>query len=110
MQIDVEYSTAIATDRSIATPDEDTPRINMFTLRAKNREETTKSIYKELDSGLEWCQSVCEKAAHQILREGTMEIEGLNRRFTEIIKAAEGMKQERESERELVVWLVVMMS
>ncbi|KFZ10457.1 hypothetical protein V502_08105 [Pseudogymnoascus sp. VKM F-4520 (FW-2644)] len=44
------------------------------------------SIFDELDTGLEWCQSMCEHAAHQFLRDGqcTSEIEGIKSRLQEV--------------------------
>ncbi|OBT53736.1 hypothetical protein VE04_06607 [Pseudogymnoascus sp. 24MN13] len=49
------------------------------------------SIFDELDSGLEWCQSMCEHAAHQFLRDGqcTSEIEGIKSRLQEVWDRAE---------------------
>jgi hypothetical protein len=49
------------------------------------------SIFDELDSGLEWCQSMCEHAAHQFLRDGTcsVEIEGVKGRLAEVKEIAE---------------------
>ncbi|OBT90546.1 hypothetical protein VE02_00999 [Pseudogymnoascus sp. 03VT05] len=55
------------------------------------------SIFDELDSGLEWCQSMCEHAAHQFLRDGqcTSEIEGIKSRLQEVWdRAGEEMKAE----------------
>jgi hypothetical protein len=49
------------------------------------------SIFDELDSGLEWCQSMCEHAAHQFLRDGNCntEIAGIKRRLWEVKEIAE---------------------
>jgi hypothetical protein len=49
------------------------------------------SIFDELDSGLEWCQSMCEHAAHQFLRDGdcTIEIDGIKRRLNEVKEAVD---------------------
>jgi hypothetical protein len=49
------------------------------------------SIFDELDSGLEWCQSMCEHAAHQFLRDGNCntEIGGIKRRLWEVKEIAE---------------------
>ncbi len=49
------------------------------------------NIYDELDTGLEWCQSMCEHAAHQFLRDGdcSIEIEGIKRRLAEVRETAE---------------------
>jgi len=48
-------------------------------------------IFDELDKGLEWCQSQCEHAAHQFLRDGecTTEIENIKRKLVEIKEQAE---------------------
>ncbi|KFY12110.1 hypothetical protein V491_06907, partial [Pseudogymnoascus sp. VKM F-3775] len=52
------------------------------------------SIFDELDTGLEWCQSMCEHAAHQFLRDGqcTSEIEGIKSRLQECTSEIEGIK------------------
>jgi hypothetical protein len=49
------------------------------------------SIFDELDTGLEWCQSMCEHAAHQFLRDGNCdsEIAGIKRRLLEVKEIAE---------------------
>jgi hypothetical protein len=49
------------------------------------------SIFDELDSGLEWCQSMCEHAAHQFLRDGNCntEIAGIKKRLWEVKEVAE---------------------
>jgi hypothetical protein len=49
------------------------------------------SIFDELDTGLEWCQGMCEHAAHQFLRDGdcSIEISNIKRRLTEVKEAAE---------------------
>ncbi len=49
------------------------------------------NIFDELDSGLEWCQSMCENAAHQFLRDGNCntEIAGIKRRLWEVKETAE---------------------
>ena len=48
-------------------------------------------ISDELDKGLEWCQSQCENAAHQCLRNGECgrEIENIKRRLAEVKDTAE---------------------
>ena len=48
-------------------------------------------IFDELDKGLEWCQSQCEHAAHQFLRDGecSQEIENIKRRLVEVKETAE---------------------
>jgi hypothetical protein len=66
------------------------------------------SIFDELDSGLEWCQSMCEYAAHQLLRDGNCntEIAGIKKRLwevkeiagREIAKAAAEKKEELKKE------------
>lgn len=49
------------------------------------------SIYSELDCGLEWCQSMCEHAAHQFLRDGecSIEIQSIKRRLDDVKETAE---------------------
>lgn len=49
-----------------------------------------KGVYDELDSGLEWCQNMCEHAAHQFLRDGTCksEIRGISARLAEVVDRA----------------------
>lgn len=57
-------------------------------------------IFDELDKGLEWCQSQCEHAAHQFLRDGecNTEIENIKRKLSEVrdtaIKEMERIKAE----------------
>lgn len=48
-------------------------------------------IFDELDRNLEWCQSECEKAAHQFLREGecNSETAAIKQRLLEVNEAAE---------------------
>ena len=48
-------------------------------------------IFDELDKGLEWCQSQCEHAAHQFLRDGecSTEIDNIKRKLTEVKESAE---------------------
>ena len=43
-------------------------------------------IFDELDKGLEWCQSQCERAAHQFLRDGDCsdEIEAIKKRLLSV--------------------------
>ncbi|KAM3069474.1 hypothetical protein ACMFMF_008691 [Clarireedia jacksonii] len=67
-------------------------------------------IFGELDKGLEWCQSQCEHAAHQFLRDGncSTEIENIKKKLQEVKEAAEKKveklaaeeKEEREREKE----------
>jgi hypothetical protein len=47
-------------------------------------------IFDELDKGLEWCQSQCEHAAHQFLRDGdcSQEIENIKRKLVEVKETA----------------------
>jgi hypothetical protein len=57
-------------------------------------------IFDILDKSLEWCQSQCERAAHQFLRDGecTTEIENIKRKLEEVREIAqkdiEKMKKE----------------
>jgi len=48
-------------------------------------------VLDDLDKALEWCQSECEKAAHQFLRDGecSTEIEGIKRKLLEVKTGAE---------------------
>ncbi|PQE10243.1 hypothetical protein CJF32_00000774 [Rutstroemia sp. NJR-2017a WRK4] len=67
-------------------------------------------IFDELDKGLEWCQSQCEHAAHQFLRDGdcSTEIENIKQKLQEVKEAAEKKleklaaeeKEEREREEQ----------
>ncbi|KAI9745607.1 MAG: hypothetical protein M1818_001141 [Claussenomyces sp. TS43310] len=56
-----------------------------------SRHGANQNIFDELDAGLEWCQSMCEHAAHQFLRDGDcgIEIEGIKRRLGEVRQTAE---------------------
>ena len=51
---------------------------------------STPDIFDELDKGLEWCQSQCEHAAHQFLRDGecSQEIENIKRKLDEVKERA----------------------
>jgi hypothetical protein len=53
--------------------------------------DSAPDIFDELDNGLQWCQSQCEHAAHQFLRDGdcSQEIEGIKRRLLEVKGTAE---------------------
>jgi chaperonin cofactor prefoldin len=53
--------------------------------------EDAPGIFDELDKGLEWSQGQCERAAHQLLRDGecSMEIENAKRKLAEVKKKAE---------------------
>lgn len=59
------------------------------------------SIFDELDSGLEWCQSMCEHAAHQFLRDGNCntEIAGIKKRLWEVKEIAEKENARLEAEK-----------
>lgn len=48
-------------------------------------------IFDQLDKGLEWCQSQCEHAAHQFLRDGECETEiaNIKKKLFEVKEAAE---------------------
>jgi hypothetical protein len=48
-------------------------------------------VFDNLDKGLEWCQSQCEHAAHQFLRDGecSQEIENIKRKLVEVKENAE---------------------
>lgn len=60
------------------------------------------SIFDELDSGLEWCQSMCEHAAHQFLRDGSCatEIAGIKKRLLEVKEIAEREAANAVAEKE----------
>jgi hypothetical protein len=49
-------------------------------------------VFEDLDAGLEWCQSMCEHAAHQFLRDGqcVAEIRGIKGRLEKVRGRAEG--------------------
>lgn len=51
----------------------------------------TADIFDVIDKGLEWCQSQCEHAAHQFLRDGecTTEISNIKKKLGEIKDVAE---------------------
>lgn len=59
-------------------------------------------IFDELDKGLEWCQSQCEHAAHQFLRDGdcTTQIENIKRKLDGIRAKAEEQIDELEKQKE----------
>jgi hypothetical protein len=66
--------------------------------------ENTNKVYDELDKGLEYVQSMCERGAHQFLRDGecTEEIEGIQGRLGEVKGLADRemdrvLKEEPES-------------
>lgn len=60
------------------------------------------SIFDELDTGLEWCQSMCEHAAHQFLRDGACdtEITGIKKRLWEVKEIAEREKAKVQAEEQ----------
>ncbi|KAI9053092.1 hypothetical protein LZ554_003361 [Drepanopeziza brunnea f. sp. 'monogermtubi'] len=57
-------------------------------------------IFDELDKGLEWCQSQCEHAAHQLLREGdcSTEIQNIQQRLGEVKATAENEVEKLKKE------------
>jgi hypothetical protein len=67
--------------------------LNMGMLRGYRRGEDNGApdIFDALDKGLEWCQSQCEHAAHQFLRDGecSTEIDNIKRKLTEVKESAE---------------------
>ena len=67
-------------------PDDIGSSMNLGMLRGRRNDESVPSIFDELDKGLEWCQSRCEHAAHQFLREGecSTEIESIKKRLLEV--------------------------
>ncbi|PSS16692.1 hypothetical protein M430DRAFT_19666 [Amorphotheca resinae ATCC 22711] len=58
------------------------------------------AIFDEIDKGLEWCQSQCEHAAHQFLRDGdcSTEIENIKRKLLEVKAMAEKEKEKLQKE------------
>jgi hypothetical protein len=67
--------------------------LNMGMLRGYRRgaDDGAPDIFDALDKGLEWCQSQCEHAAHQFLRDGecSTEIDNIKRKLTEVKESAE---------------------
>lgn len=57
-------------------------------------------IFDSLDKGLEWCQSQCEHAAHQFLRDGdcSTEIANIKSKLFEVKEAAEKEVEKLEKE------------
>lgn len=57
----------------------------------KRGRDTGVDVFDTLDKGLEWCQSQCEHAAHQFLRDGTCttEIENIKGKLGEVKETAE---------------------
>lgn len=65
------------------------------TFKAEPRRHTSgvtslTAVYDELDKGLEWCQSMCEHAAHQFLRDGdcSHEITHIKKRLSDVRQKA----------------------
>jgi hypothetical protein len=60
-------------------------------LRDYGRKSEAGDIFDTIDKRLEWCQSRCEHAAHQFLRDGecSTEIEDIKSKLTEVKEAAE---------------------
>ncbi|TVY41758.1 hypothetical protein LOCC1_G006153 [Lachnellula occidentalis] len=60
-------------------------------MRGYRRGSGVLDIFDELDKGLEWCQSQCEHAAHQFLRDGECgaEITKIKKKLIEVKTAAE---------------------
>jgi len=80
--------------RDTAKPEEIGASMSIGMFRGYRRnEDNVPSIFDELDKGLEWCQSRCEHAAHQFLREGecSTEIESIKKRLLEVKDA--GMEE-----------------
>jgi hypothetical protein len=69
----------------------------------RRRGDLVPDVFDTLDKGLEWCQSQCEHAAHQFLRDGecATEIENIKRKLSEVKDTAEKemerLKQEEAS-------------
>ncbi|TVY90097.1 hypothetical protein LAWI1_G005858 [Lachnellula willkommii] len=77
-------------------------------MRGYRRGSGVLDIFDELDKGLEWCQSQCEHAAHQFLRDGECgaEITKIKKKLIEVKTAAEKeverMKKAEEAENHSV--------
>jgi hypothetical protein len=68
------------------------PRMGGRTVAGLTRESSVQiSVFDELDTSLEWCQSMCEHAAHQFLRDGACktEIENIKTRMVVVKERAE---------------------
>jgi len=67
--------------------------LSMGMLRGYSRRgmDNAPDIFDDLDKALEWCQSQCETAAHQFLREGecNTEIENIKKKLSEVKDRAE---------------------
>ena len=63
----------------------------MRNYRRSGGEGAGPDIFEELDKVLEWCQSECERAAHQFLRDGECgtEIENIKKKLLEVQLGAE---------------------
>ncbi|RDW69358.1 hypothetical protein BP6252_08378 [Coleophoma cylindrospora] len=66
------------------------PSMGMLRGYRRSGQTGAPDIFDELDKSLEWCQSQCEHAAHQFLRDGdcSAEIESIKRRLAEIKELA----------------------
>ncbi|KAG0652874.1 hypothetical protein D0Z07_0394 [Hyphodiscus hymeniophilus] len=78
--------------------------LSMGLLKGYNRrggDSLAPDIFDELDKGLEWCQSQCEHAAHQFLRDGdcSQEIENIKRKLVEVKERA-GTEMEKLKKEE----------
>ncbi|TVY43271.1 hypothetical protein LSUB1_G000925 [Lachnellula subtilissima] len=77
-------------------------------MRGYRRGSGVLDIFDELDKGLEWCQSQCEHAAHQFLRDGECdaEITKIKKKLIEVKTAAEKeverLKKAEEAEKHSV--------
>ncbi|KAH8602048.1 hypothetical protein B0O99DRAFT_499679, partial [Bisporella sp. PMI_857] len=74
--------------------------MNLGMLRSYRRSgDGAQNIFEELDKGLEWCQSRCEHAAHQFLREGdcSTEIAEIQKRLGEVKICAERELEKRRA-------------
>ena len=89
--------------RYYTRPDNFGSTLSVGLLRGYRRGGTDGSvpdIFDELDKGLEWCQSQCEHAAHQFLRDGecNQEIENIKRKLVEVREFAEKEVQRLKNE------------
>jgi hypothetical protein len=79
---------------SIPKPAHSGSMVGLGMLRGYRRsggDEGIGDVFSELDKALEWCQSECEKAAHQFLRDGECdnEINNIKRKLSEVRAGAE---------------------
>lgn len=74
-------------------------------LRDYGRRNEAGDIFDTIDKGLEWCQSRCEHAAHQFLRDGecSTDIEDIKRKLTEVKEVAEKEIEKLKNEGEKVL-------